>query len=290
MASLRDIRKRIRSIKNTRQITKAMKMVSAARLRRAQEALLATRPYAEALDQMMAELVPAGEEGAQLHPLFATRPVKKVHLVLFTSDRGLAGGFNANAIRTVSRFLEEESAAYESVKLSTVGRKGFDYFRRRSVKLGKDHPSLYGKLNYATASEFAAELVTEFASGETDAVYLVYNEFISAISQSPTRKQLLPFVRPEAKATTGPQQDFEFEPSRGQVLERLVPQSLAVKVFRALLESVAAEHGARMNAMDNATNNARDIITALTLTYNRTRQAAITKELVEIVSGAEALK
>ena len=306
MASLRDIRKRIRTVKNTRQITKAMKMVSAARLRRAQEALLATRPFAQALDEMMARLLPspsengagspvsAASEDELAHPLFATRPARKVHLVLFTSDRGLAGGFNANVIRMVSRFLLEEGPGHEVVRLSTVGRKGHDFFKRRSVTLGKDHPSLITKPSYQAAADLSSEWVAEFQSGAVDAVYLVFNEFVSAIAQKPVRVQLLPFTRPpERKDRSEPglsADDFIFEPSKPALLEKLVPQALAVKVFRALLESVAAEHGARMSAMDNATNNARDIIDALTLNYNRTRQAAITKELMEIVSGAEALK
>lgn len=294
MASLRDIRKRIRSVKNMRQVTKAMKMVSAARLRRAQEALVATRPYTEALDQMMSRLIPAEpSEAAQLHPYLAARPVKNVLLVLFTSDRGLAGGFNANAIRVANRFLDEERGNFESIRLSTVGRKGFDYFRRRDAALEKDYAGLYAKAGYAAASELAGELVEGFKSGKFDAVHLVFNEFLSAISQRPSRVQLLPFERPQAKASKAGVEagvDFLYEPSRQAVLEKLVPQALSMKVFRALLESVAAEHGARMSAMDNATNNARDLIDALSLTYNRTRQAVITKELMEIVSGAEALK
>jgi F-type H+-transporting ATPase subunit gamma len=291
MASLRDIRKRIRSVKSTRQITKAMKMVAAARLRRAQEALLATRPYTEALDRMIKRLVPADATEAP-HPLLTPRPVRHVHLVLFTSDKGLAGGFNANAIRTVNRYLEEETQGIETVRISTVGRKGYDFFRRRPVKLEKDYAGFFARPPYQAATELGRELVTEFETGKADAVYLVYNEFLSAISQRPTRAQLLPLVRPAAKAADGAatDSDFLYEPSQQGVLERLVPQAVNMRLFRAILESVAAEHGARMSAMENATNNARDLIDALTLTYNRTRQAVITKELMEIVSGAEALK
>ncbi|MGA9523305.1 MAG: ATP synthase F1 subunit gamma [Myxococcaceae bacterium] len=290
MASLRDIRKRIRSVKSTQQITKAMKMVAAAKLRKAQDAIIAARPYANGLDQMISDLA-ARSEGLA-HPLLTARPVKKVDVIALTSDRGLAGGFNANVIRRVNRFLNENASEYESIRLITIGRKGNDAFRRRGAEILKDYPGLYARVNFRTASDVANEVTARYLNGETDAVFLVYNEFITAISQQVVFNQLVPLqalaVTEGAPAATTV--DFKYEPDRQAVLDRLVPQALAIKMYRALLESVASEHGARMSAMDSATSNASDMIGKLTLFYNRSRQAAITKELVEIVSGAEALK
>ncbi len=299
MASLRDIRKRIRSVKNTQQITKAMKMVAAAKLRRAQEAIIAARPYAQMLDQIIADLA-ARSEGLA-HPLLATREAKRVELVVLTSDRGLAGGFNSNVIRRATRFLFENEKSLEKIQLSTIGRKGNEFFKRRSVELRRDYPGLYAKVTYRKAADVAEELAANYLAGRVDAVYLVYNEFVSAISQKVTLTQMLPLqtfgpaapaagAGAGAAAPAGAQVDFKYEPDQQAVLNRLVPQALAIKFYRALLESVASEHGARMSAMENATSNASDMIGKLTLFYNRTRQAAITKELMEIVSGAEALK
>jgi F-type H+-transporting ATPase subunit gamma len=295
MASLRDIRKRVRSFKSTQQITKAMKMVSAAKLRRAQEALMATRPYSTALEQVLRDV--AARHGEVTHPLLTPRAQpKRVEVLVFTSDRGLAGAFNSNVLRRVARFLYEKGKSYESIQLSTVGRKGFEFFRRRDVKIRKDYPGLLGKANYRAASELAREVSEEFLSGRVDEVYVAYNTFISAISQRVEFTRVLPLegLAPEgekppetAKVTPG---DFEYEPSAEQVLAQLLPHVWALRVWRGLLESMASEHAARMAAMDSATNNADDAIDRLSLLYNRTRQAAITKELVEIVSGAEALK
>ena len=292
MASLRDIRKRIRSVKSTQQITKAMKMVSAAKLRRAQDAIIAARPYARAVDQMIADLV-ARSEGLS-HPLLVTRPARRVEILAITSDRGLAGGFNANVIRRVTRFIYENERT-ATIRLTTVGRKGVEAFRRRHLDIRKDHAGLYAKMSYQTARSLSEELIREFLEDRVDQVLVVYNEFVSAISQRVVLAPLLPFERPAGESVdplkeAREQIDFEYEPSKQAVLDRLVPQAVATRVYRALLESVASEHGARMSAMENATNNASDAISRLTLTYNRTRQAVITKELMEIVSGAEALK
>ncbi|MHB8877375.1 MAG: ATP synthase F1 subunit gamma [Myxococcaceae bacterium] len=316
MASLRDIRKRIKSVKSTQQITKAMKMVAAAKLRKAQEAIIAARPFAQMLDGMIADLAARSE--AVGHPLLQSRPVKKVELVVLTSDRGLAGGFNTNVIRRASRFLYENAQAFEQLQVSTIGRKGHDYFRRHlapgeaqrndgHAEFRKDFAGLYTKVSFRSAQDIATELSTSFLEGKVDAVYLVYNEFLSAISQRVSLVPLLPLAglpteseaapvegaAPRALATPAApraQVDFKYEPGREDVLGKLVPQALAIKVYRALLESVAAEQGARMSAMENATKNAAEMIGSLTLFYNRTRQAVITKELMEIVSGAEALK
>ncbi|MCI0573424.1 MAG: ATP synthase F1 subunit gamma, partial [Myxococcaceae bacterium] len=263
MASLRDIRKRIKSVKNTRQITKAMKMVSAARLRKAQEAIIAARPYAQMLDDMVADLAArsAGEELS--HPLVAARPVRRVEVLVLTSDRGLAGGFNSNVIRRTSRFLYENRPQLERVELSTVGRKGHDFFRNRGFTIRKDHPGLAQRPTYRAAADVAEALSARFLNGEVDQVFVVYNEFVSAISQQVKLTQLLPlqgFVPQAGAGAPAPAVevlvDFKYEPNRQAVLDRLVPQAVAIKVYRALLESVASEHGARMSAMENATSNA----------------------------------
>ena len=299
MASLRDIRKRIRSVKNTRQITKAMKMVAAAKLRRAQDAIIAARPYSNMLDELIRELA-ARSEGLA-HPLLQPRELKKVELVVLTSDRGLAGGFNSNVIRRASRFLFENARLYQRIQISTIGRKAHDFFKKQpGVNLRRDYAGLYSRVSYRSAADLSMELSTSCLNGDVDAVFLVYNEFISAISQRITLTQLLPLqslvpagsAEPagEPKAPALSPVDFKYEPRREEVLDRLIPQALAIKIYRALLESVAAEHGARMSAMENATNNASDMIDRLTLLYNRTRQAVITRELMEIVSGAEAQK
>jgi F-type H+-transporting ATPase subunit gamma len=282
MASLRDIRKRIRSVKNTRQITKAMKVVSAAKLRKAQDAVVSARPYAKTLDAVMSTLLSRDEQTG--HPLLTRREVKKIDLVVITSDRGLAGGFNSNITRRALKFPAEQGKA--EVTVTTIGRKGNDFLRGR-MTVRKDYAGVLQKLNWSTAETIAKELSKRFLDGETDAVYVMYNEFASAIAQVPTTVQLLPF---DAKKAEGATSEFTYEPDAQSVLEKLVPQAVAVKVYRALLESFAAEHAARMTAMENATRNAGDMIGSLTLFYNRSRQAQITKELVEIVSGAEALK
>jgi F-type H+-transporting ATPase subunit gamma len=291
MASLRDIRKRIKSVKNTRQITKAMKMVSAAKLRKAQDSVIAARPYAQSVEAVMSVLVGRAEPGSVSHPLLASRPVKKIELIVVTSDRGLAGGFNANITRKALRFIQENSANAE-VFVTSIGRKGNEFLRGRGSTVRKDYPQLLQKVSYARAVEVAEEASNRFLSGQVDAVYVVYNQFVSAVNQLPTLAQVLPFELNTDKPGAVGQSSAEFiyEPSANAVLEKLVPQAVSVKVLRALLESVAAEHAARMTAMENATKNAGEMISTLTLFYNRSRQALITKELMEIVSGAEALK
>lgn len=291
MASLRDIRKRIKSVKNTRQITKAMKMVSAAKLRRAQENVVASRPFAQTLEAVMSTLMGRAEPGSLSHPLLTSREVKKVELLVITSDRGLAGGFNANINRRALKWVADQQAKGIEVFVTTVGRKGNEFLRGRGVSIRKDNAGLLQKLNYAAADGIAKELSHRFLNGDVDAVYVMFNEFVSAIAQVPTTAQLLPFEAKIAEGKSGEAQvDYKYEPNPQAVLEQLVPQAVAVKIYRSLLESFAAEHAARMTAMENATRNAGDMIGSLTLFYNRSRQAQITKELVEIVSGAEALK
>ncbi len=290
MPSLRDIRNRIGSVKSTRQITKAMKMVSAAKLRRAQDAVLKTRPYAQLLDQTLSRLAArAAADEVVAHPLLAPREPRVAEIAVVTSDRGLAGGFNSNIARRAQRFITENAERYERILLSTIGRKGRDFFRARKIDVRKDYTGVHANLRYEKAEQIAEEFAARFLAGEVDAVFLAYNEFKTAISQKQVVVQLLPIETPPgAEAAAGI--DFKYEPSREALLKDLVPRQLAMQVWRALLESAASEHGARMSAMESATKNAEEMIGSLTLQYNRARQAAVTKELMEIVSGAEALK
>jgi F-type H+-transporting ATPase subunit gamma len=296
VATLRIIRTRIKSVRNTQKITKAMKMVAAAKLRRAQDGVIRARPYAQLIDEMLASLARArADADLPPHPLMAVRPPRRVELVLMTSDRGLCGGFNSNIIRRGQRFLVEEGAEFERIQFSTVGRRGRDFARKRGIETRKDYVGFFGRLRYAQAREIAEDLIQAYEKDELDAVYLLYNEFKSAIVQQISLVQLLP-LQPRTQVQRGPGEkglitpEHLFEPSRPEVLRALLPRYLAMQIWRALLESEASEHGARMTAMDSATKNASDMIGRLTLDYNRARQAAITKELMEIVSGAEALK
>jgi F-type H+-transporting ATPase subunit gamma len=288
--SLRDIRNRIVSVKSTRQITKAMKMVAAAKLRRAQDAVLKTRPYAQLLEKTLGRVAArAAAEETVAHPLLAPRAARTAEVVVITSDRGLAGGFNSNIARRAQRFLTEESERFERIQLATIGRKGREYFKARHLEVRKDFTGVHADLRYERAEQIATEYAQRYLAGEVDAVFLAYNEFKSAISQKPVVFQLLPIeTPPDAGATSGI--DFKYEPSREELLKDLLPRHLATQVWRALLESAASEHGARMSAMESATKNAEEMISLLTLQYNRARQAYVTKELMEIVSGAEALK
>ncbi|HZZ86404.1 MAG TPA: ATP synthase F1 subunit gamma [Anaeromyxobacteraceae bacterium] len=292
MPNLRDIRKRIGSVKSTRQITKAMKMVAAAKLRRAQDAILKTRPYATLLERALAEVAARAGAAAEkpAHPLLAPRTASKAEVVLVTSDRGLAGAFNSNVLRRTQRFMTENADRYAEVRVSTIGRKARDYFKSRRVTMQADYTGVHQHLRFEKAQEIAQELTARWLAGEVDAVFLCYNEFKSAISQNVVVRQLLPVENPaptEAQATSI---DFLYEPAREQLLADLLPRHISMQVWRALLESAASEHGARMTAMESATKNAEEMIGKLTLDYNRARQAYITKELMEIVSGAEALK
>jgi len=287
MPSLKSIRTRITSVKSSQKITRAMKLVSAARLRRAQDAILAARPYANALSAAVAEI--AARAGSEAHPLLQTRPAKRVALVAITSDRGLAGGFNATVFRAVARFQVEHPEA--EVSLFVVGKKGRDFFRRRKIDVRQEFGGASGETAGDRAKELARTVVQAFADGQVDEVHLVYNEFKSAIQQRIVVEQVIPVVPAAApSATASTPIDFTYEPGRDELLSALIPQFVESQLYRAFLESVASEFGARMTAMDSATNNAREIISSLTLQYNRARQAAITKELMEIVGGAEALK
>jgi F-type H+-transporting ATPase subunit gamma len=285
MASLKAIRTRIASVKSTQKITRAMKLVSAARLRRAQDAIVAARPYANALATAVAEI--ASRAGEDAHPLMFARKPSKVALIAVTSDRGLAGGFNAVIFRRVARFQVENPGL--EVALIIVGKKGRDFFRRRKIAIRGELAGATGDTAAARAKELAHLAVQTFEEG-FDAVHLIYNEFKSAIVQRVVAEQILPVPPPANAGEATNQLDFLYEPGRDELLSALIPQFIESQIYRALLESVASEFGARMTAMDNATTNARDMIASYTLQYNRARQAAITKELMEIVGGAEALK
>jgi F-type H+-transporting ATPase subunit gamma len=297
MASLRAIRSRIKSVRSMQKITKALKLVSAAKLRRAQDAVVRTRPYAQALDELLASLARARADADMApHPLMEVRAnPRRIEVVLLTSDRGLCGGFNANIIRRAQRFIVEEGDKYEVIQFSTIGRRGRDFAKKRGIQTRKDYVGFFGRLRYSMAKEVADDLIAEYRERKLDAVYLLYNQFKSAITQVITLKQLLPIVAETKEEKPSGQPGFItpehiYEPSRPQLLEHLVPRELAMQIWRALLESEASEHGARMSAMESATSNANETIGRLSLEYNRARQASITKELMEIVSGAEALK
>jgi F-type H+-transporting ATPase subunit gamma len=284
MPSLIDIRRRIRSVKNTQQITKAMKMVSAAKLRRAQERVIAARPYAALLKEMMSDLAAAAasDENAGSSPLLTVRPEKRIQLVLVTSDTGLAGAFNSNLIKAAQVFFGEHSDA--QIELVAIGRKGRDAFRKRGTTITAEHLNLLQKAQYSDAAGIAKAIIERFVKGEIDSIYILNNEFKSVMSQKVAVSKLLPVTLPEQKEM----QDFIFEQPALEMLERLLPRYLEVEIFRSLLETFAAYHAARMTAMDSASSNAKDMIESLTLNMNRVRQASITREIIEVVSGASA--
>ena len=286
MATLKIIRKRITSIRNTQQITKAMKMVSAAKLRRAQEAALLARPYAEKMNDILTNVSARVSRAA--HPLLATREEKRVQLVLVTSDRGLCGGYNANLVRAAEAFMRNHGAGKE-ILLALVGRKGADYYRRRRGETGERYLNFLSMPAEELAAVIAEKLIARFVDGETDAVYLLYSHFRSALSQVPTLEKILPVDLSESQE---PEQltEYLYEPGADELLSSLLPKITEIKVQRALLEATASEHGARMTAMDSATTNASKMMGSLTLQMNRARQASITRELMEIVGTAEALK
>jgi F-type H+-transporting ATPase subunit gamma len=286
--SLKAIRKRITSVKNTRKITRAMKLVSTAKLRRAQDALIAARPYTAAITKVVAEL--SAVAGPDSHKLFEERELKKASIVVVTSDRGQAGAFNANVVKAVERYAANELSGAEQVSLRIIGRKGNQYFARRRTTITSFDPAPTGPTALQTARETANRIVDDFTSGKVDRVFVVYNEFKSAISQIVRVKQVLPVVPEKDAVAPEGSVDFLYEPSKQILLERLVPLYVQIQLYRAALESIAAEFAARMTAMENATKNAGEMIAKLTLSYNRARQAAITKELLEIIGGAEALK
>jgi F-type H+-transporting ATPase subunit gamma len=290
MPALIDIRRRIRSVKNTQQITKAMKMVSAAKLRRAQDAMFAARPYARKMMEVLNSLATRAQPDA--HPLLRVHDEEKVVLlVVITADKGLCGGFNANIIRAATRFLEEqqrdEHRRERRLELDLVGRKGRDFFRRRRYRVRSEHIGLFQSLQFPAAQRIARSLINSYVEREVDRIHIVYNEFKTVLAQRVVVEQLLPIRKLEFDPREAPL-DYLYEPSPGGIFDEILPKHVEIQVWRALLESAAAEHGARMAAMDAATNNAGEMIDRLTLYMNKVRQAAITKEIIEVVSGASA--
>ncbi len=290
MATLRDIKRRIIGVTNTQQITKAMKMVAAARLRRAQENVINARPYARKIDEVIDNLISA--ESNYSHPFFEVREVKNVALVVVTSDRGMCGSFNMNVIRIAEDLIKTELNEINksgNLTLYCIGKKGTEYFVKNGYNVNKDFSDLFTKLNFQSAVKFINELKSKYIEGKIDKVYVAYNEFKSVMQQKLKLEEFLPLKRSgntESRVTT----EYIYEPSKSDIIDSLIPRALNAKMYKILLESYAAELGARMTAMDMATENAKEIIRTLRITYNKARQAAITKEISEIVTGANALK
>ena len=288
MASLKDLRKRIKSVQNTQKITRAMKLVATAKLRRAQEAVEASRPYADRVQGTIAGLAKRVEAvGEAPHGLLEQREGGKCELIVLTSDRGLCGGFNSNTVRRAKRFLFDERDNYDSISVSTIGRKGYESLRK-VADIRENYEGLLAAPSFSEAKRIADEVCGKFEAGELDRVFLIFHHFKNAGTQLLTVEQMLPVVPIDTDAELP---DVEFEPAdQGAFLDALLPQAFATQLYRAILESAASEHGARMTAMDNAASNAADMVDALSIQYNRARQAAITTELMEIIGGAEALK
>jgi len=284
MPNTRDIRRRIKSVASTRQLTKAMKMVSAAKLRRAQERMIAARPYAHTMQALLSSL--ACRANPEQHPLLDDRGDDRIEVVVMTADKGLCGSFNTNIIKRAQAFLLEKGTKTKA--LHTVGKKGRDFFRRRGVPIAREYVDVFRKLEASQAGEIARDLIGRFVAREIDAIYLIYNEFKSVIQQRIIVAKLLPIERAELRPGDVTE-DYIYEPSAQALFDDLLPRYVEVQVFHAMLESAAAELGARMSAMDSATTNAGEMIESLTLYLNRVRQASITKEIIEVVSGAAAL-
>ncbi|MBI2081785.1 MAG: ATP synthase F1 subunit gamma [candidate division NC10 bacterium] len=287
MATLRDIRQRIRSVQSTQKITRAMKLVAAAKLRRAQERILAARPYSDKMDTVLASLALRADRSA--HPLLVERAGNRRVLVVIAADRGLCGAFNSNILRHSLEWLRRQGEAEVALTLIVVGRKARDFYRRRPFTVRATYLNFFDRLAYEHGAEIGQELVQAYAEEEADEVHLCYNEFKSAAAQRVTVTRLLPIAPlpvPEGEAVV----DFLYEPSEAVILNRLLPKHIEVQIYRALLESLAAEYGARMTAMENATRNAAEMIEVLTIAFNKARQERITKELLEVVAGAEALR
>ncbi|MBS1127058.1 MAG: atpG [Nitrospirae bacterium] len=288
MATLRDIKRRIKAVQSTSKITKAMKMVSAAKFRKAQQRMFELRPYADRMREGISRLATGLE--SDVHPLLAVRPRTNIEVLVITSDRGLCGAFNTNILKAGTKHIAELKKEGFEVSISCVGRKAKDYFKRRNVELNKAWTGISGKISYANAQEIAAEIIEKYTDETVDEVILVYNEFKSAIAQKVVIAKLLPLAPIEALDEALPVYNYIYEPSKQEIFSSLIPKNVEIQIFRALIESQASEEAARMAAMENATKSANDMISSLTLQYNKARQATITKELMDIVGGVEALK
>ncbi len=288
MPTLRDIKRRIKAVHSTSKITKAMKMVAASKFRKAQQRMFEMRPYADRMSAVLSSL--AGSAESEIHPLLAVRPRKNVDIIVLTSDRGLCGAFNSNILRVASKHISNLKKEGFEVNVSAIGRKAVDYFKRRNVPLKKSWTGISGRISYANAQEIAADIIERYTNETTDEIILAYNEFKSVVAQKVVVTRLLPLASIEATAETLPVFNFIYEPSKEDIFNNLLPKNVEIQIFRALLESQASEEAARMSAMENATKAANDMINSLTLQYNKARQASITKELMDIVGGVEALK
>lgn len=289
MATLRDIKRRIKAVNSTSKITKAMKMVAAAKFRRAQQRMFEMRPYADRMNNILSGLA-GGAEG-EMHPLLAARPRRNVQILVLTSDRGLCGAFNTNILKAAARHAAELRNEGFDVTISSVGRKARDYFKRRGIELSSSWVGISGKISYTNAQEIASSIIENYTNEAVDEVILVYNEFKSVVAQKIVISRLLPLAPIDtASEESLPVYNFIYEPSKQEIFNRLVPKNVEIQIFRALLESQASEEAARMSAMENATKAANEMIGSLTLQYNKARQASITKELMDIVGGVEALK
>ena len=286
MPSLKDIRRRIGSVKSTQKITRAMKLVAAAKLRRAQDSIVAARPYARELKSLISDV--ASKVDADDHPLLEISKPRRVMLIVLCSDRGLCGAFNTNVLRAMEAYRREHRTEHDEIQLTVVGRRGHDYCKYRGIEIYRAVAGLDVGSALSRSRALSDALIEDFLSNGLDAAYLVYNEFKSAMTQKISVERLLPIERDES--TEGRAGEFVYEPDKMTALEELMPMYVEVEVYRAVLESIASELGARMTAMENATKNASEMISSLTLEYNKARQAAITKELLEIVAGAEAIK
>jgi len=287
MPSLIDLRRRIKSVKNTEQITKAMKMVSAAKLRRAQEKVLAARPYASLLGEMMGSILgnQAEDSPALTHPLLVRREEKRILLLLLSGDKGLCGAFNSNALKASQRFLGDHSDA--SIELELIGRRGADYYRRREVPVAGEWINVFANVDFNVAKQISRKVMDRFIAAEIDSVYLIYNEFKSVMTQTIVVERMLPVKMPESE---GGSREYIYEQPPAEIFRTLLPKYVDTTIYQAMVESGASEHAARMTAMGSATRNAGEMIDKLTLHLNRVRQASITKELIEVVSGAQALE
>ncbi|MBU4319731.1 MAG: ATP synthase F1 subunit gamma [Thermodesulfovibrionales bacterium] len=288
MPTLRDIKRRIKAVHSTSKITKAMKMVAASKFRKAQQRMFEMRPYADRMSAVLSSL--AGGAESEIHPLLSVRPRKNVDIIVLTSDRGLCGAFNSNILRVASKHISNLKKEGFEVNVSAIGRKAVDYFKRRNVPLKKSWTGISGRISYANAQEIAADIIERYTNETTDEIILAYNEFKSVAAQKVVVTRLLPLASIEATAETLPVFNFIYEPSKEDIFNNLLPKNVEIQIFRALLESQASEEAARMSAMENATKAANDMINSLTLQYNKARQASITKELMDIVGGVEALK
>lgn len=284
MATLRTIKRRIGSIRNTQQITKAMKMIAAVKLKGAQDSLLSARPYSDKIHEVIESLVVSS--GLSPHPLLEKREIKKAVLIVVSSDRGLCGAFNANVFREALSFLKEKE--FEK-SLVLIGRKAQEFFKRRDFKIKKEYKDLYTDFSYKKASEISQDIMEDYVTRDIDGVYIIYNYFKSVLFHKTTVTTLLP-IEPKNRQEDSAEIDYIYEPSQLEILKDLLPRYIRTQIFKVLLESLASEHSARMTAMDAATENAAELIESLTLTYNKTRQAAITREIIEVVSGADAMK